>query len=123
MLHKRIIREYLVLFWPYVNMYVRNLLFETVEPAVESALKAYKLNPFKFDRDRVFLGQVPPRITGIKVYDTNVSRKEIILDVDIVFASDLEVVFKVKGKALNKILFFLILYSLKGLQLKYLTLV
>ena len=83
--------------WPYVNMYVRNLLFETVEPAVESALKAYKLNPFKFDRDRVFLGQVPPRITGIKVYDTNVSRKEIILDVDLVFASDLEVVFKVKG--------------------------
>jgi len=85
--------------WPYVNMYVRNLLFETVEPAVESALKAYKLNPFKFDRDRVFLGQVPPRITGIKVYDTNVSRKEIILDVDLVFASDLEVVFKVKGIA------------------------
>ena len=47
--------------------YVRDLLFTTVEPAVESALKGFKLSPFKFDRDRVFLGQVPPRITGIKV--------------------------------------------------------
>ena len=82
--------------WPYVNEYVRNMLFNTVEPAVESALKAYKLTPFKFERKRVFLGQVPPRITGIKVYDTNTSRKEIIMDLDIVFASDLEIVFKVK---------------------------
>ena len=29
--------------------------------------------------------------------DTNISRKEIIMDLDIVFASDLEIVFKVKG--------------------------
>ena len=84
--------------WPYVNEYVRNTLFQTVEPAVEEALKGYKLSPFKFERDRVFLGQVPPRITGIKVYtNTNVSRKEIIMDVDIVYASDLEIVFKIKG--------------------------
>jgi len=83
--------------WPYVNDYVRNMLFNTVEPAVETALKAYKLSPFKFERERVFLGQVPPRITGVKVYDENVSRKEIIMDLDLVFASDLEVVFKVKG--------------------------
>ena len=83
--------------WPYVNEYVRNTLFQSVEPAVEEALKGFKLSPFKFERDRVFLGQVPPRITGIKVYDTNVSRKEIIMDVDIVYASDLEIVFKIKG--------------------------
>jgi len=83
--------------WPYVNDYVRHTLFYTVEPAVEKALKGYKLSPFKFERERVFLGQVPPRITGIKVYDTNVSRKEIIMDMDIVFASDLEIQFKIKG--------------------------
>ena len=33
-----------------------------------------------------------------QVYETNVSRKEIILDVDLVFASDMEIVFKVKGE-------------------------
>ena len=83
--------------WPYVNNYVRDTLFNMVEPAVDSALKAYKLTPFKFERERVFLGHIPPRITGIKVYDTNISRKEIIMDLDIVFASDLEIVFTVKG--------------------------
>jgi hypothetical protein len=45
----------------------RTLLFETVEPLVRSTLEGFKLSGFKFDRDRVFLGQVPPRITGIKV--------------------------------------------------------
>ena len=76
--------------WPYVNEYVRTTLFTTVgcegegrgkyllsqkicavlpqvEPAVESALSGFKLSGFKFDRERVFLGQVPPRVTGIKV--------------------------------------------------------
>ena len=76
--------------WPYVNNYVRGMLFDTVEPLVNDALKygmvltyyqlmlfffrGFKLNPFKFNKDRVFLGQVPPRITGIKVYDENTSR-------------------------------------------------
>lgn len=85
--------------WPYVNMYVRDMLFKTIEPLVDETLKGYSLNPFKFNRDRVFLGQVPPRITGIKVYDQNTSRKEIIMDMDIVFASDLVIEFKVKGIA------------------------
>jgi Ca2+-dependent lipid-binding protein len=83
--------------WPYVNEYVRDTLFNTVEPAVETALRQYKLNGFRFERERVFLGQVPPRVTGIKVYDSNTSRREIILDMDICFASDMEIVFKVKG--------------------------
>ena len=34
---------------------------------MESALSGFKLSGFKFDRERVFLGQVPPRVTGIKV--------------------------------------------------------
>ena len=83
--------------------------------------REYKLSPFKFTRDRVFLGQViclilmqnlffgdlfkrnalktfgqvPPRITGIKMHEQNISRKEMIMDLDIVFASNLVVEFKV----------------------------
>jgi hypothetical protein len=55
----------------------RTLLFETVEPLVRSTLEGFKLSGFKFDRDRVFLGQVPPRITGIKV-----SRETSVADLD-----------------------------------------
>ena len=43
------------------------------------------------------LGQVPPRITGIKVYDKNTSRKEIIMDLDLIFASDCDIKFSVKN--------------------------
>ncbi len=45
---------------------------------------------------QVVLGRVPPRITGIKVYDKNVSRDEIIMDMDLVFASDCDIKFSVK---------------------------
>ena len=38
----------------------------------------YGLAGFKFEK--VVLGQIPPRVTGIKVYDKNVGRDEIILD-------------------------------------------
>jgi len=84
--------------WPNVNMYVRKMLFNTVEPLVKNILKGYSLKGFKFERENVFLGQIPPRITGIKVYNEKVtSRSEIIMDLDIVFASDLMVMFSLKG--------------------------
>ena len=34
------------------------------------------------------LGQVPPRISGIKVYDENTSRTEIIMDLDLVILNN-----------------------------------
>ncbi|QQP49966.1 Extended synaptotagminlike protein 2a [Caligus rogercresseyi] len=74
--------------------YTRKLLTESIEPAVATALEGYKLNGFKFDR--VVLGQVPPRITGIKVYDKNTARDEIIMDMDIILASDCDICFSVK---------------------------
>jgi len=84
--------------WPNVNNYVRKMLFETVEPLVKNTLTEYKIKGFKFERENVHLGQVPPRITGVKVYnEKETNRNEIIMDLDIVFASDLEVVFSVKG--------------------------
>ena len=58
--------------------YTRKIIAETVEPAVKSALDGYGLAGFKFEK--VVLGQIPPRVTGIKVYDKNVGRDEIIMD-------------------------------------------
>merc|ERR1719244_2431941 len=87
--------------WPNVNNYVRKTLFETVEPLVKNVLNDYKIKGFKFERENVHLGQVPPRITGIKVYDEETNRNEIVMDMDIVFASDLEVMFSLKGIRAN----------------------
>jgi len=81
--------------WFNVGNYTRKIIAESVEPSVRQALDNYNLTGFKFEK--VILGQVPPRVTGIKVYDKNVDRNEIILDLDIVFASDAEVKFSLKG--------------------------
>ena len=43
-----------------------------------------------------FSGRIPPRVTGIKVYDKNVARDEIIMDLDLVFASDCDIKFSLK---------------------------
>ena len=64
--------------WPNVGHYTRKVIAESVEPAVKAALDNYGLTGFKFEK--VVLGQIPPRVTGIKVYDKNVGRNEIILD-------------------------------------------
>lgn len=80
--------------WPNVGHYTRKIMTESVEPAVKSALEGYGLGGFRFEK--VVLGQIPPRITGIKVYDKNVSRDEIIMDMDLVFASDCDIKFSLK---------------------------
>ena len=70
------------------------MITESIEPSVKEALEGYGLGNFRFEK--VVLGQVPPRITGIKVYDKNTSRKEIIMDLDLIFASDCDIKFSVK---------------------------
>ena len=79
--------------WQNVGHYTRKVVNESVEPAVKSALDGYGMKGFKFEK--VVLGRVPPRVTGIKVYEKNVARDEIIMDLDIVFASDCDIKFSV----------------------------
>ncbi|XP_024084996.1 extended synaptotagmin-2 isoform X3 [Cimex lectularius] len=43
------------------------------------------------------LGTIPPRIGGVKVYDKNVSRDEIIMDMDIFYAGDCDISFTLAG--------------------------
>lgn len=42
--------------WPNANHFTRNLIKQSVEPNVQKALAAYKLNGFKFDR--MILGSI-----------------------------------------------------------------
>lgn len=81
--------------WPNANHFAKELVRDVVEPNVAKALAGYKLNGFKFDR--IILGQVPPRIGGIKVYDKNVARNEIIMDLDLSYTSDCDINFQLAG--------------------------
>lgn len=80
--------------WSNVGHYTRKIISDSVEPAVKSALDGYGLGGFKFEK--VVLGRIPPRVTGIKVYEKNTARDEIIMDLDLVFASDCDIKFSLK---------------------------
>ncbi|XP_057368362.1 extended synaptotagmin-1-like isoform X2 [Daphnia carinata] len=81
--------------WPNVGHYVRNIILESVQPGIRESLKAYKLGGFKMEK--ISLGTMPFRVGGVKVYDKNVSRNEIVMDMDICYAGDCDIRFSVKG--------------------------
>ncbi|CAH1098442.1 unnamed protein product [Psylliodes chrysocephalus] len=81
-------------FWPFVNYYARDLAKNYVEIKLKKNLEKYGLKGFHFER--VILGSTPCRTGGVVVYD-NVSREEVIMDVDISYAGDCDIKFRLRG--------------------------
>ncbi|GFY38845.1 extended synaptotagmin-2 [Trichonephila inaurata madagascariensis] len=79
--------------WPYVGVYVKEMLKETMEPSIRESLPSY-LQSFRFEK--IILGDMPPRIGGVKVYQENVSRNEIIMDLEIRYSGDCNIQVGVK---------------------------
>nr|CAH7737026.1 unnamed protein product [Callosobruchus chinensis] len=67
-------------FWPNVNYYVRDVLKDYAEIELRKNLQGFGLKGFTFER--IVLGNVPFRTGGIRVYE-NVSRDEIVMDIDV----------------------------------------
>ncbi|KAK9887366.1 hypothetical protein WA026_022034 [Henosepilachna vigintioctopunctata] len=80
--------------WPTVNNYIRIYLLETLQPELEQQLRQYMLNGFQFET--VKLGSIPPKITGIKVYQKT-SEDEIIMDVHLLYGGNCELSFYLSG--------------------------
>lgn len=80
-----------------MNDFLKNFVKDWLEQKIRKSLSKKKLNDFEFDRNRILFGTTPPRIGGVKVYDKNVSRDEIILDFELIFMSDCNVNFKLAG--------------------------
>ena len=76
-----------------VGIFVSNTLIEKVEPKLKSKLDKKKLSNFRFEN--IDLGNIPPRVTGIKVHDKNVSRNEIVIDLDFDVKSNCDISFVV----------------------------
>lgn len=94
-MHFSFVLQILQQIWPNANYFAKDLVKDVIEPKVAEALAEYKMSGFKFDR--ILLGTIPPRIGGIKVYDKNTSRNEIIMDVDLFYASDCDINFQLAG--------------------------
>ncbi|KAK3591394.1 hypothetical protein CHS0354_005316 [Potamilus streckersoni] len=79
--------------WPYIGDYVQDLLKTTVESKIQQSSPS--VSSFKFVT--IDLGDIPPRIGGVKVYTENVRRDEIYMDLDIIYASDCNIIVSIKG--------------------------
>ena len=95
--------------WPNIGHFTKKILSERVEPKLQAKFESMGISGFKFEK--VDLGSIPPRISGIKVYDKNVSSSEIVLDLDLVLASDCDINFSLKNVTILQITNF----SLRGL--------
>ncbi|CAF1165227.1 unnamed protein product [Adineta ricciae] len=79
--------------WPYANKYLdKNVFHDIMIPLIRGTSSA--LSDFSFER--LDLGEVPPKIGGIKVYTDNV-RDQIMIDVEVFYAGDAHIKAKVKG--------------------------
>ncbi|KAL4635296.1 extended synaptotagmin-2-like, partial [Arapaima gigas] len=78
--------------WPYICQFVDKLFHETIEPAVKSANP--HLSTFSFTK--VDLGDKPLRINGVKVYNENVDKRQIIMDMQISFVGNTEINVDIK---------------------------
>ena len=76
-----------------IGIFVSNTIIEKVEPKLKSKLDKKKLSGFRFEN--IDLGSVPPRVTGIKVHDKNVSQNEIVIDLDLDIKSNCDISFVV----------------------------
>lgn len=81
--------------WPNIGAFIRDVMFGLIEPEVKTSFENYGITGFCFKT--IALGNIPPRVTGIKVYDKKVARNQIIIDTDLLFTSDCDITISLKG--------------------------
>lgn len=73
--------------WPFIGMYVEKFLRESIQPTVRISNSALK----SFTFTKIHFGHKPVRITGIRAYTHEVDQREVILDMNINYDSDVDI--------------------------------
>lgn len=81
--------------WPNFNIYAMEVIKSKLEVDLNKKLSAYLKDSFKFQI--MSLGSVPPRVSGVKVYEKNVKRNELVVDIHIFYAGDCDLSCKFLG--------------------------
>eukprot|EP00090_Calanus_glacialis_P001213 TRINITY_DN10844_c0_g1_i1.p1 TRINITY_DN10844_c0_g1~~TRINITY_DN10844_c0_g1_i1.p1 ORF type:complete len:634 (-),score=188.89 TRINITY_DN10844_c0_g1_i1:498-2399(-) len=88
--------------WPNIGQISKLVAKRLVEPKINEILKRLALKGVNletvsnFKLKDLILGSVPARIGGIKVYDRNTGRDEIVMDIEIIYGGDARVKFSVQ---------------------------
>ncbi|XP_064166716.1 extended synaptotagmin-3 [Anguilla rostrata] len=78
--------------WPFFGMYMEKLLKENIQSSIRTS--SPHLKTFTFTK--VHFGQKPLQITGVKVYTEEVEQREVILDLNLRYAGDVDIDAEVK---------------------------
>jgi len=89
--------------WPKFEEITNQVAKLLVEPKVNEILKRLSIKGLNletlsgFKIKQVVLGNIPARVQGIKVYERNVARDELVVDVELMYAGDARVKFALQG--------------------------
>ena len=89
--------------WPHMGPVSNTVAKKIIEPRINDILKRLNVKSVNletisnFKLKEFILGTVPGRVGGIKAYDRNTDREEIVMDVEVIYAGDARVRFSVQG--------------------------
>jgi len=88
--------------WPNIGQISKLVAKRLVEPKLNEILKRLAVKGINletvsnFKLKDLILGSVPARVGGIKVYDRNTGRDEIVMDIEVIYGGDARVKFSVQ---------------------------
>ncbi|MCD7470856.1 hypothetical protein HAX54_011040 [Datura stramonium] len=89
--------EFLANMWPYLDKAICGIIKSTSEPIFAEYIGKYQIKSIEFEQ--LTLGTIPPRLHGIKVYDSN--EKELVFEFAIRWAGNPNIVVALKLLSLH----------------------
>lgn len=89
--------------WPNIGKVAAQVVKLLVEPKINEILKRLSMRGLNLETLSSFrikdfiLGDVPARVGGIRVYDRNTGREEIVMDIEVIYAGDARVKFSIQN--------------------------
>ncbi|XP_030614059.1 extended synaptotagmin-3 [Archocentrus centrarchus] len=73
--------------WPFFGMYMEKLLRENIQPSIRASSSALK----SFTFTKIHFGHKPLKVTGIRAYTHEVGHREVVLDLNMCYDSDVDI--------------------------------
>ena len=89
--------------WPHLGPVSNTIAKRIIEPKISSVLKSLNVRSLdlemlsNFKLREFVLGAEAARVGGVKAYDRNTGREELVVDVELIYAGDARVLFSVQG--------------------------
>jgi len=84
--------------WPHFGRWLQQVVKESGEPLVNNLLASVGLEKIsQFKVRHLWLGNVPPRLGGVRVYEKNTHDDEVVMDLDLMYSGNGSLVFSLQS--------------------------